>query len=281
MILVEEKNKTREIIKEWKSKGYSIGFIPTMGYLHRGHLSLMEKARRENEKIVVSIFVNPIQFGPNEDYDKYPRDMAGDIEMCKSVNVDLIFAPSVSDMYKTSNQVYVDVEKLGDVLCGAKREGHFRGVSTVVAKLFNIISPDKAYFGEKDYQQLVIIKKMVDDLDFDLEIIPCAIVREEDGLAISSRNSYLSREERKAALILAESLSRARQAMIGGERDVSIIKNIITNELSQEPLAVIDYVELVDAIELRPVARVSERILVAVAVFIGKTRLIDNFIFEA
>lgn len=281
MILVEEKNKTREIIKEWKSKGYSIGFIPTMGYLHRGHLSLMEKARRENDKIVVSIFVNPIQFGPNEDYDKYPRDMAGDIEMCKSVNVDLIFAPSVSDMYKTSNQVYVDVEKLGDVLCGAKREGHFRGVSTVVAKLFNIISPDKAYFGEKDYQQLVIIKKMVDDLDFDLEIIPCAIVREEDGLAISSRNSYLSREERKAALILAESLSRARQAMIGGERDVSIIKNIITNELSQEPLAVIDYVELVDAIELRPVARVSERILVAVAVFIGKTRLIDNFIFEA
>jgi pantoate--beta-alanine ligase len=281
MILVEEKNKTREIIKEWKSKGYSIGFIPTMGYLHRGHLSLMEKARRENEKIVVSIFVNPIQFGPNEDYDKYPRDMAGDIEMCKSVNVDLIFAPSVSDMYKTSNQVYVDVEKLGDVLCGAKREGHFRGVCTVVAKLFNIISPDKAYFGEKDYQQLVIIKKMVDDLDFDLEIIPCAIVREEDGLAISSRNSYLSREERKAALILSESLSRARQAMIGGERDVSIIKNIITNELSQEPLAVIDYVELVDAIELRPVARVSERILVAVAVFIGKTRLIDNFIFEA
>ncbi len=281
MILVEEKNKTREIIKEWKSKGYSIGFIPTMGYLHRGHLSLMEKARRENDKLVVSIFVNPIQFGPNEDYDKYPRDMAGDIEMCKSVNVDLIFAPSVSDMYKTSNQVYVDVEKLGDVLCGAKREGHFRGVCTVVAKLFNIISPDKAYFGEKDYQQLVIIKKMVDDLDFDLEIIPCAIVREEDGLAISSRNSYLSREERKAALILAESLSRARQAMIGGERDVSIIKNIITNELSQEPLAVIDYVELVDAIELRPVARVSERILVAVAVFIGKTRLIDNFIFEA
>jgi pantoate--beta-alanine ligase len=281
MILVEEKNKTREIIKEWKSKGYSIGFIPTMGYLHRGHLSLMEKARRENDKIVVSIFVNPIQFGPNEDYDKYPRDMAGDIEMCKSVNVDLIFAPSVSDMYKTSNQVYVDVEKLGDVLCGAKREGHFRGVCTVVAKLFNIISPDKAYFGEKDYQQLVIIKKMVDDLDFDLEIIPCAIVREEDGLAISSRNSYLSREERKAALILSESLSRARQAMIGGERDVSIIKNIITNELSQEPLAVIDYVELVDAIELRPVARVSERILVAVAVFIGKTRLIDNFIFEA
>lgn len=281
MILVEEKNKTREIIKEWKSKGYSIGFIPTMGYLHRGHLSLMEKARRENDKLVVSIFVNPIQFGPNEDYDKYPRDMAGDIEMCKSVNVDLIFAPSVSDMYKTSNQVYVDVEKLGDVLCGAKREGHFRGVSTVVAKLFNIISPDKAYFGEKDYQQLIIIKKMVDDLEFDLEIIPCAIVREEDGLAISSRNSYLSREERKAALILSESLSRARQAMIGGERDVSIIKNIITNELSQEPLAVIDYVELVDAIELRPVARVSERILVAVAVFIGKTRLIDNFIFEA
>lgn len=281
MILVEEKNKTREIIKEWKSKGYSIGFIPTMGYLHRGHLSLMEKARRENDKLVVSIFVNPIQFGPNEDYDKYPRDMAGDIEMCKSANVDLIFAPSVSDMYKTPNQVYVDVEKLGDVLCGAKREGHFRGVCTVVAKLFNIISPDKAYFGEKDYQQLVIIKKMVDDLDFDLEIIPCAIVREEDGLAISSRNSYLSREERKAALILAESLSRARQAMIGGERDVSIIKNIITNELSQEPLAVIDYVELVDAIELRPVARVSERILVAVAVFIGKTRLIDNFIFEA
>lgn len=281
MILVEEKNKTREIIKEWKSKGYSIGFIPTMGYLHRGHLSLMEKARRENDKLVVSIFVNPIQFGPNEDYDKYPRDMAGDIEMCKSVNVDLIFAPSVSDMYKTSNQVYVDVEKLGDVLCGEKREGHFRGVCTVVAKLFNIISPDKAYFGEKDYQQLVIIKKMVDDLDFDLEIIPCAIVREEDGLAISSRNSYLSREERKAALILSESLSRARQAMIGGERDVSIIKNIITNELSQEPLAVIDYVELVDAIELRPVARVSERILVAVAVFIGKTRLIDNFIFEA
>jgi pantoate--beta-alanine ligase len=281
MILVEEKNKTREIIKEWKSKGYSIGFIPTMGYLHRGHLSLMEKARRENDKLVVSIFVNPIQFGPNEDYDKYPRDMAGDIEMCKSVNVDLIFAPSVSDMYKTPNQVYVDVEKLGDVLCGAKREGHFRGVCTVVAKLFNIISPDKAYFGEKDYQQLVIIKKMVDDLDFDLEIIPCAIVREEDGLAISSRNSYLSREERKAALILSESLSRARQAMIGGERDVSIIKNIITNELSQEPLAVIDYVELVDAIELRPVARVSERILVAVAVFIGKTRLIDNFIFEA
>lgn len=280
MILLETKKETKDIVKEWISKGMTIGFVPTMGYLHKGHRSLIEKARRENDKVIVSIFVNPIQFGPNEDYEKYPRDMEADIEMCIAANVDLIFAPSVSEMYKSSNLAYVDIEELGEVLCGAKRAGHFHGVCTVVSKLFNIINPHKAYFGEKDYQQLMIIKRMVYDLDFDVEIVSCPIIREEDGLAISSRNAYLSPEERKSALVVPQSLSRAREAIRCGEKDADMVKNIIIKELLQEPLANIDYVELVDTDKLRPVAQISESVIVAIAVYIGKTRLIDNFIFE-
>ena len=280
MLLSTTKRETRDTVKEWIGKGLTIGFVPTMGYLHPGHRSLIEKARRENDKVVVSIFVNPIQFGPNEDFEKYPRDMEADTEMCRAAKVDLIFAPAVSEMYKTPNLSYVDIEKLGDGLCGAKRAGHFRGVCTVVSKLFNLVTPDRAYFGEKDFQQLAIIKRMVSDLEFDVEIIPCPIIREEDGLAISSRNAYLSPAERRAALVVSQSLSRAREAIGRGERDVSAIKALVMNELLQEPLARVDYVEVVDAAELSPVAEIGGSVVVAVAVFIGKTRLIDNFYCE-
>ncbi len=280
MLLSTTKRETRDTVKKWIRKGLTIGFVPTMGYLHPGHRSLIEKARRENDKVVVSIFVNPIQFGPNEDFEKYPRDMEADTEMCREAKVDLIFAPAVSEMYKTPNLSYVDIEKLGDGLCGAKRAGHFRGVCTVVSKLFNLVTPDRAYFGEKDFQQLAIIKRMVSDLEFDVEIIPCPIIREEDGLAISSRNAYLSPAERRAALVVSQSLSRAREAIGRGERDVSAIKALVMNELLQEPLARVDYVEVVDAAELSPVAEIGGSVVVAVAVFIGKTRLIDNFYCE-
>ena len=280
MLLSTTKRETRDTVKEWIRKGLTIGFVPTMGYLHPGHRSLIEKARRENDKVVVSIFVNPIQFGPNEDFEKYPRDMEADTEMCRAAKVDLIFAPAVSEMYKTPNLSYVDIEKLGDGLCGAKRPGHFRGVCTVVSKLFNLVTPDRAYFGEKDFQQLAIIKRMVSDLEFDVEIIPCPIIREEDGLAISSRNAYLSPAERTAALVVSQSLSRAREAIGRGERGASVIKALVMNELLQEPLARVDYVEVVDAAELSPVAEIGGSVVVAVAVFIGKTRLIDNFYCE-
>ena len=251
-----------------------------MGFLHPGHISLIQKARQENDKVAVSIYVNPLQFGPNEDFEKYPRDMKRDLAMCSEAGADLVFTPTVSEMNAANNLVYVDVKDLGDGLCGAARPGHFRGVCTIVSKLFNIITPDRAYFGEKDAQQLAIIKKMVKDLNFDIDIVPCPIVREADGLAMSSRNSYLSESERKAAPVLSRSLQSAKKLLKNGERDARNIREAIIAQIQTEPLAHIDYVEIVDAEMLKPVSCIASPILVAVAVYFGKTRLIDNFIFS-
>jgi pantoate--beta-alanine ligase len=270
----------RDIIKKCKKSGLSIGLVPTMGFLHEGHISLIERARRENDFVIVSIFVNPTQFGPNEDFDRYPRDMARDIKACKEAGTDLIFAPQTSEMYPSENLVYVDVKMLGDSLCGAKRQGHFRGVCTVVAKLFNIISPNKAYFGEKDAQQLRIIKQLAQDLNFDTEIVSSPIVREADGLALSSRNAYLSPDERKASLCLNRSLSNAKKRIMEGERDAALIRDSIISQISSEPLARIDYIEILNAETFCPTDKIVHNTLVAAAVYFGNTRLIDNFTFE-
>ena len=249
----------REIAEGWKRQGLSIGFVPTMGFLHAGHSSLIEKARKENDRIVVSIFVNPIQFGPNEDFEKYPRNMDHDLEICRRAGADLVFAPEVQEMYPSENLAYVDIEVLGDGLCGAKRPNHFRGVCTIVTKLFHIIIPDRAYFGEKDAQQLVIITRMTQDLNFNIEIVPCPIVREPDGLAMSSRNAYLAPEERTAALNISRSLALAHRLLLQGERDAAAIRQIIVDEISREPLAQIDYVDVVDAYMLKKLNGFKDR----------------------
>ena len=272
--------ETRQKIGEWKKQGLIIGFVPTMGFLHIGHKSLIEKARQENDIVVVSIFVNPIQFGPNEDFEKYPRNMEHDLQICIEAGADLVFTPTVEEMYPSKNLVYIDVNELGDGLCGAERPGHFRGVCTVVSKLLSIISPNKAYFGQKDAQQLAIINRMVMDLNIPVEIISCPIIREPDGLAMSSRNTYLSKEERAAALVLSKSLEIAKQMLMQGERNAEMIKQKIINNISKEPLARINYVEIVDYIALKPITKIGSPTLIAVAVYIGKTRLIDNLLFK-
>ena len=280
MIIPESVQEVRKVTANWKKRGFSVGLVPTMGYLHPGHISLIERARKENDMVVVSIFVNPIQFGPNEDLDKYPRDMAHDREVCEKAGAELIFAPEPSEMYPSENLVFVDIKELGNGLCGAKRPGHFRGVCTVVSKLFNIVLPDRAYFGEKDAQQLAIIRRMVKDLNFGTEIVSCPIVREPDGLAMSSRNLYLSPEERKAALSLSRSLSAAKELMRKGEKDAVKIREAIVAGISAEPLVKIDYAEIVDSADLSPVEKIEKPVLAAAAVYFGKTRLIDNFTFE-
>jgi pantoate--beta-alanine ligase len=271
--------ETRGVVRYWREHGHSVGLVPTMGFLHEGHVSLIRRARADNEKVAVSIFVNPTQFGPGEDYESYPRDLERDLSALSEENVDLVFIPSPEQMYAKEHLVYVDVESLGDVLCGAQRPGHFRGVCTVVAKLFNIFRPDRAYFGQKDAQQLTIIRQMARDLNFGVEIVRCPIVREPDGLALSSRNAYLSEKERKAALVIPRSLSLARNALENGERDAGRIRRIIAGEIEKEPLACIGYVEVVDASSLRPVERIERPVLAAVAVKIGPARLIDNFMY--
>lgn len=271
--------ETRGVVRYWREHGHSVGLVPTMGFLHEGHVSLIRRARAGNEKVAVSIFVNPTQFGPGEDYESYPRDLERDLSVLSEENVDLVFIPSPEQMYSKEHFVYVDVESLGDVLCGAQRPGHFRGVCTVVAKLFNIFRPDRAYFGQKDAQQLTIIRQMARDLNFGVEIVRCPIVREPDGLALSSRNAYLSEKERKAALVIPRSLSLARNALENGERDAGRIRIIIAGEIEKEPLACIGYVEVVDASSLRPVERIDRPVLAAVAVKIGPARLIDNFMY--
>lgn len=270
-------HETKNTIETWKKNGLTIGLVPTMGFLHEGHESLIKKAAAENDKVVVSIFVNPIQFGENEDLEAYPRDLEKDIATCERAGADLIFNPSPDEMYFDNAVTSVTVGELTEGLCGSKRPIHFQGVCTVVSKLFNIVTPTKAYFGEKDAQQLAVIKRMVRDLNFDIDIVGCPIVREEDGLAKSSRNTYLSKEERKAAVILNESLNLAKEALKNGEQYASKLANIISNKIHCEPLAKIDYIEIVDSIDLKPVCTMNSSILVAIAVYIGKTRLIDNF----
>ena len=269
----------RNTINTWKKQGYSIGFVPTMGYLHDGHAALIDEARKNNDKVVVSIFVNPIQFGENEDLSSYPRDLNRDKTLCESHGVNLIFTPSSNEMYH-DKKAFVNIIELSDTLCGVRRPIHFQGVCTVVAKLFNIIQPTNAYFGEKDAQQLAIIRKMVFDLNFPVNIIGVPIVRESDGLAKSSRNTYLSSEERKAATILYKAIQEGKQCINRGASADSII-NVMTNIVNTEPLAKIDYISVVDAITMQPVQEITAPVLVAMAVYIGSTRLIDNFSFDA
>ena len=280
MRVVKNINDVRATVKEWKAKGLKVGFVPTMGYLHEGHESLIRKASEENDRVVVSIFVNPIQFGPKEDLSTYPRDLDRDSKVCKSAGADIIFHPENEEMYFKDFSTFVDMNGLTDGLCGKSRPTHFRGVCTVVTKLFNIVAPDRAYFGEKDAQQLAVIKRMVRDLNIDIEIIGCPIVREKDGLAKSSRNTYLSVEERNAATILNKSLTLAKEKIQAGERDSAVIIKLIEEIINSEKLARIDYIEVVDSLSMEKVERIEKAVLVAIAVFIGKTRLIDNFTYE-
>lgn len=280
MRIVESIKDVRATVKEWKAKGLKVGFVPTMGYLHEGHESLIRKASEENDRVVVSIFVNPIQFGPKEDLSTYPRDLERDSKVCESAGADIIFHPENEEMYFKDFSTFVDMNGLTAELCGKSRPTHFRGVCTVVTKLFNIVAPDRAYFGEKDAQQLAVIKRMVRDLNIDIEIIGCPIVREKDGLAKSSRNTYLSVEERNAATILNKSLTLAKEKIQAGERDSEIIIKLIEEVINSEKLARIDYIEVVDSLSMEKVERIEKSVLVAIAVFIGKTRLIDNFTYE-
>ncbi len=267
-------------VAEWHAQGLTIGLTPTMGALHEGHMSLMERARTECDRVVASVFVNPIQFGPNEDYDAYPRDLERDAAIAESKGVDVVFHPSVEEMYPNNYNTYVVMETLTDSLCGAKRPGHFRGVCTVVNKLFNIVDPDKAFFGQKDAQQLAIIKRMVSDLNMRVKVFGCPIVREEDGLAKSSRNTYLSSEERAAALVLSRSIFQAQKLIEAGERNAATIRETVVTTIESEPMANIDYVEVVDLGDMQPVDTLGEAGLVAIAVYIGSTRLIDNYLFD-
>lgn len=269
----------RSIVKQWKNQGYSIGFVPTMGYLHDGHAALIDQARKDNDKVIVSIFVNPTQFGENEDLNSYPRDINRDKSLCEAHKADIIFAPAPDEMYH-DRKAFVNIVELSDTLCGISRPIHFKGVCTVVAKLFNIIQPTNAYFGEKDAQQLAIIRKMVYDLNFPVHIIGVPIVRESDGLAKSSRNTYLSKEERKAATILYKAIQKGKQTIQRGASADSII-NTMTEIINTEPLAKIDYISVVDANTMQPVHEITDPVLVAMAVYIGSTRLIDNFSFCA
>lgn len=270
----------RAQVKAWKKEGLTVGFVPTMGYLHEGHKSLITRAVAENDRVVVSIFVNPIQFGPKEDLSTYPRDLAADTVLCEDAGAALIFAPEVSEMYADDFTTFVDTSGVSQELCGKSRPIHFRGVCTVVNKLFNIVTPDCAYFGEKDAQQLAVIRRMVRDLSMDVKIVGCPIIREEDGLAKSSRNTYLSAEERKAALVLSKAIFAGKEMVEAGEKDGEKVLQTMRDIIEAEPLAKIDYVEMVkwDTIEVQ--REIDGPVLVAIAVFIGKTRLIDNFITD-
>ena len=279
MKIVSTIEEVRAQVKEWRKEGLTVGFVPTMGYLHEGHASLMDAAS-ENDKVVVSIFVNPMQFGPNEDLASYPRDLEHDAKVCEEHGVDLIFHPTPEEMYGENFYSYVDMNVLTEELCGLSRPVHFRGVCTVVTKLFNIVTPDRAYFGQKDAQQLAIIKRMVKDLNQPLEVIGCPIVREADGLAKSSRNTYLSAEERKAALVLSRSIFLGKEMVEAGERDAKKVLAAMTAEIEKEPLAKIDYVKMVDLETMQQIDTIEGGILTAIAVYIGKTRLIDNFMVE-
>ena len=275
MKIVGTVKEVREQVKEWKKQGLSVGFVPTMGYLHEGHKSLIDAARKGNGKVVVSIFVNPMQFGPTEDLATYPRDLDHDAALCESAGVDLIFHPEAEEMYEKDFCSFVDMTGLTEGLCGKTRPIHFRGVCTVVNKLFNIVTPDHAYFGQKDGQQLAVIKRMVRDLNMDIEIVGCPIVREEDGLAKSSRNTYLSPEERKAALILSKTVALGKE-LAKTEKDANKVVEAMKKNIETEPLAKIDYVEAVDALSMAPVEKLEGTCMLAMAVYIGKTRLIDN-----
>lgn len=267
-------------VKEWRSKGLSVGFVPTMGFLHEGHESLIVKAAAENDKVVVSDFVNPIQFGVNEDLASYPRDIEADKRLCKAAGADLIFHPIPETMYAPDFSTFVEAQHISAELCGKSRPTHFRGVCTVVCKLFHIVMPDRAYFGQKDAQQLAVIRRMVRDLNMDIEIVGCPIVREADGLAKSSRNTYLNEEERQAALVLSKAVFAGEEMIKNGIVDADTVLTEMRRMIEAEPLAKIDYVEMVNADSIEKIKKAQGNVLTAVAVWIGTTRLIDNFIIE-
>ena len=272
-------DELRKQIKEWKKENLTVGLCPTMGYLHEGHASLMDAARSGNDKVVASVFVNPIQFGPNEDLATYPRDFAADTVLIENTGADLVFHPEPSELYAPDACTFVNVEEITSELCGKTRPTHFRGVCTVVSKLMNISQADRAYFGQKDAQQLAVVRRMVRDLNMNVEVVGCPIVREEDGLAKSSRNTYLSAEERTAALVLSRAVAEGQRLMEAGERSTATVLDAMKQLIEAEPLARIDYVEMVSWDGIKPVETVDGPVLVAMAVYIGKTRLIDNFIF--
>jgi len=266
----------KALARQWKREGKSIGFVPTMGYLHEGHLSLVRESKKRADVTVVSIFINPAQFGPNEDFKKYPRDLEKDSAYLEQAGVDCLFYPDAAEIYPPGYRTYVEVHGLQDRLCGKSRPGHFRGVVTIILKLFDIVGPDLAFFGAKDAQQVLIIEKMAADLDLGTEVVTCPLVREPDGLALSSRNAYLSSEERKAALVLSRSLRWAERAISAGERDAAKVIAGIRSLIEAEPLARVDYVEAVDPLDLDSVAEIRGDVLIALAVFVGSIRLIDN-----
>lgn len=267
----------KEFSQKIKESGKPIGFVPTMGYLHEGHLSLVRKAKEENDTVVTSIFVNPTQFAPTEDLDQYPRDEKGDSAKLKKEGVAAIFIPTIKEIYPTEYQTYVEVTELTKNLCGRSRPTHFRGVTTIVLKLFKIVNPDRAYFGKKDYQQFRVIEKMCRDLNFDVKIVSCPIVREKDGIAMSSRNKYLTEKERRDAIILYQALEKGKEIILNGERNSNKIIQEMTNMIrSKKTLKKIDYVSIVDPYTLKDLHYVDRNILIAVAVYFGKVRLIDN-----
>ncbi len=279
MIIAKTINEVREYIAIWHKEGLSVGLVPTMGYLHEGHASLVDRARSNCDKVVVSDFVNPTQFAPNEDLEAYPRDFEHDCQLLEEHGCDLVFYPSVEEMYSPNAATYVEIlDEMPKQLCGKTRPIHFRGVCTIVSKLFNIVKPDKAFFGQKDAQQLAIIRRMVHDLSYDIEIIGCPIVRESGGLAKSSRNTYLSVEERKAALVLSKAIFHGEKMVSEGIIDANKVIAEMKNMISAEKLANIDYVSAVDGETMMPVDEIKNGVLIAMAVYIGKTRLIDNFI---
>lgn len=279
MITTSSIAEARQI--RWQDPGLTWGLVPTMGYLHEGHLSLVRRAREENDRVAVTIYVNPTQFAPNEDLDSYPRDLASDIRLLEAEGADLVFTPNDKTMYPPGFQTYVTVTDVSAPLEGASRPTHFRGVTTIVAKLFNIIQPQRAYFGQKDAQQTVVLRQMVEDLNFNLDLVICPIVREEDGLARSSRNKYLTPDQRQAAPVLNRALQAARTAYDAGEKDASKLREIMHAAISDEPLAQIDYVSVADPLSLEELGKISKGALLSMAVFFGKTRLIDNLLLES
>ena len=281
MIIATTIAQVRAQVAAWKKEGLTVGLVPTMGYLHEGHASLVDEAVRQCDRVVASDFVNPTQFGPNEDLEAYPRDFDRDCALLEEHGCAMVFHPAVEEMYAPGAATYVEI--LSDMpkqLCGKTRPIHFRGVCTVVSKLFNIVTPDKAFFGQKDAQQLAIIRQMVRDLSYGIEIVGCPIVREADGLAKSSRNTYLSEAERQAALVLSESVFLGQKMVAEGETDANKIVAAMTEHIQAQPLAKIDYVSAVDGVTMDPVDQIAGTVLVAMAVYIGKTRLIVNFIVE-
>ncbi|MCX8130224.1 MAG: pantoate--beta-alanine ligase [Clostridia bacterium] len=280
MRIIETINDLKAIVRTRKKEGKSIGLVPTMGYLHEGHTSLIKASKHDNDFTVLSIYVNPTQFGVNEDFSKYPRDMDRDSKIAEEAGVDVIFAPSDKEMYPEDYKSYVTVEGITEKLCGKSRPGHFKGVTTVVAKLFNIVEPDNAYFGQKDAQQVIVVKKMVKDLNMNLKIVICPIIREQDGLAMSSRNVYLGKEERKAALVLSRSLVEVEGIIKDGERSGEKVIEYLKSRIMSEKIANVDYISVVDAESLEEVNTIKKKTLIALAVKFGNTRLIDNVIVE-